>query len=137
MQKFIYPLIFIALFLHADSSNIKSEFVLEGESVERANESQYGVTNCYSFLVAEHKIHAFDHLLFYYGTHLGYVIEDYTAENGFGPVTQEFGMVFQANVGMDYQFKESQKLSFQGSHSQDELRHLEESIVKFGYEYKF
>jgi len=95
------------------------------------------VTNCYSFLVAEHKIQAFDHLLFYYGTHLGYVIEDYTAENGFGPVAQEFGMVLQANIGMDYQFKTSQKLSFQGSHSQDELRQVEESIFKFGYEYKF
>lgn len=88
-------------------------------------------------LFAEHQVHTDDSLLFYYGTKVGFVIEDYTAENGFGQHTQKYGTILKANLGIDYDLKEYQKLSFEGSHSQDELHQLRESQVKVGYQYKF
>ncbi|MGB5965600.1 MAG: hypothetical protein WBF77_12800 [Sulfurimonadaceae bacterium] len=65
------------------------------------------------------------------------MIEDYTAKNGFGPNAEKYGTIIKANLRMDYDLKEYQKLSFEGSHSQNELHQQVESQVRIGYQYKF
>ena len=137
MKKIILLLLFFTVLLYAEPDKATSKLVLESESFELDHESVYGVTNSYSFFVAEHHIHADDSLLFYYGTKVGFVIEDHTASNGFGPNTENYGTIFKANLGIDYDLKSLQKLSFKGSHSQDELHDHAESQIKIGYHYKF
>ena len=123
--------------LSAESNDVSSKLVIESESFELDHESVYGVTTSYSFLVAEHQIHTDGCLLFYYGTKIGYVIEDYTAENGFGVNAEKHGAIIRANLGVEYDLKQYQKLSFEGSHSQSELFEQVESQITIGYQYKF
>ena len=123
--------------LSAESNDVSSKLVLDSESFALNHESTYGVTTSYSFLVAEHQIHTDGCLLFYYGTKIGYVIEDYTAENGFGPDAEKHGAIIKANLGVEYDLKRYQKLSVEGSHSQNELFDQVQSQVKIGYQYKF
>jgi len=137
MKKVSLILLFITTLLYAESDDITSKLVLDSESFELAHESVYGVTNSYSFLVAEHQIHAEGCLVFYYGTKVGFVIEDYTAANGFGPDAEKFGTIFEANLGMDYDIQKYQKLSLEGSRSQNEMHNQLDSQVKVGYQYKF
>lgn len=137
MKKISLILLFVTTFLYAGSHDVKSKVVLDSENFELDHESTYGVTNNYSFFVAEHQIHADEYLVFYYGTKVGFLIEDYTAENGFGPNAEKFGTIVKANLGMDYDLKDYQKVSFEGSHSQDELHQQVESQVKIGYQYRF
>lgn len=137
MKNAVLLFLLITTLLYAEPEEVTSNLVLESESFELDHESEYGITNSYSFLIAEHQIHADRCLVFYYGTKVGFVIEDYTSDNGFGPDTEQYGMIFRANMGMNYDLKESQMLSFEGSHSQDELHHQIESQVRIGYQYKF
>lgn len=137
MKKTSLLLLLITPLLYAEPEEITSNLVLESESLELDHQLEYGITNNYSFLIAEHQIHADRCLVFYYGTKVGFVIEDYTADNGFGPDTEQYGMIYSANMGINYDLQESQTLSFEGSHSQDELHHQVESLVRIGYLYKF
>ena len=137
MRKIILTLLFVTALVYAESDDVTSKLVLDSESFELDHESIYGVTNSYSFFVAEHQIHANDCLVFYYGTKIGFVIEDYTAKNGFGQNSEQYGTIIKANLGMDYDLKSFQKLSLEGSHVQDELHKQIESQIKVGYQYKF
>jgi len=137
MKKISLILLLITTFLYAGSDEIASELLFESESFAHDHESVYGVTNSYSFLVARHQIRADDCLIFYYGTKVGFVIGDYTAENGFGPHIDNFSTIINANLGIDYDLKTHQKVSFEGSRSQDEYNGHVESYVKVGYRYKF
>ena len=137
MRKIILTLLFVTALVYAESDDVTSKLVLDSENFELDHESIYGVTNSYSFFVAEHQIHADECLVFYYGTKIGFIIEDYTAENGFGPNSEKYGTIIKANLGMDYDLKSLQKLSFEGSHSQDELHKQTESQIRVGYQYRF
>ena len=137
MKKASLFLLLITTLLYAEPEDVTSNLVLESESFALDHESEYGITNSYSFLIAEHQIHADRCLLFYYGTKVGFVIEDHTADNGFGPDTEQYGMIFRANMGINYDLKKFQKLSLEGSHSQDGLHQQVESLVQIGYQYKF
>ena len=137
MKKISLSLLLITTLLYTESDEVKSKLVLESESFELDHESTYGVTNSYSFFVAEHQIHADEYLVFYYESKVDFVIEDYTAENGFGPNAEKYATIIKANLGMDYDLKDHQKVSFEGSHFQDELHQQVESQVKIGYQYRF
>lgn len=137
MKNTALLLLLITTLLYAEPEEVTSNLVLESESFELDHKSAYGITNSYSFLTAEHQIHADRCLVFYYGTKIGFVIEDYTADNGFGVDAEQYGMIFRANMGINYDLKEAQLLSFEGSHSQDELHQQVESQVRLGYQYKF
>ena len=137
MKKFSLLLLLAATFLHAESDSARSTIVLDSENFKLDHESAYGVTNSYSFFVAEHQIHADDCLLFYYGTKVGVVIEDHTAENGFGQNAEKYGTIIKANLGVDYDLKDYQKLSFEGSHSQNDLHRQIESRLNLRYHYRF
>jgi hypothetical protein len=89
MKKTSLLLLLITPLLYAEPEEITSNLVLESESFELDHQLEYGITNNYSFLIAEHQIHADRCLVFYYGTKVGFVIEDYTADNGFGPDTEQ------------------------------------------------
>ena len=129
-------LLLFTLSLHADPS-IKSAIVLDNESYALKHESTYGVTNNYAVVHLEHQIKAQDYLLLHYGTRLGLVIEDYTAENGFGPDAEAYGFVMQANIGMDYLLQNYQTLSLEGTHSQNQILSDAQSQVKLKYQLKF
>jgi len=137
MKKNHLILLFITTLLYAESDDVKSKMILDSENFELDHESAYGITNNYSFFVAEHQIKTDDCLLFYYGTKVGFVAEDYTAENGFGQNAEKLGTIFKANFGMDYDIKKYQKLSFEGNNSKKELHQQLESLIKIGYLYNF
>ena len=137
MKNVFFLLLFVTTLFSADAEKANSKLVLDSESFILDHESAYGVTNTYSFLMAEHQIHADRCLVFYYGTKIGFVIEDYTAENGFGQDAAEHGTFIEANLGVDYQIKKYQTLSFEGSHTQNELQNQIGSQVTVGYQYKF
>ena len=137
MKKISLTLLFITTYLYAEPNDVKSKLVLESENFKLDHESAYGVTNSYAFFVAEHQIHADDCLVFYYGTKVGVVTEDYTAQNGFGPDAEKYSTVIKANLGVNYDLRDYQKLSLEGSRSQDDLHRQTESRLKFGYRYKF
>ncbi len=137
MKKILLILLLLTTFLHGGSDEIESELLFTSESFVHDHESAYGVTNSYSFLVAKHQIRADHCLLFYYGTKVGFVKGDYTAENGYGPQIDSFATIINTNLGLDYDLKASQKLSFEGSRSQDEYTGHVESYVKVGYRYRF
>ncbi len=137
MKNIFLILLFVTTLFSADSEEATSKLVLDSESFVLDHESAYGVTNTYSFLMAEHQIHADRCLVFYYGTKIGFVIEDYTAENGFGQEAIEHGTIIEANLGVDYQIEKYQTLSFEGVHSQNELQNQIESQITVGYQYKF
>ncbi len=137
MKKVLSLLFFMTTLLNAQSDEAKSKFLIESESIELAHKSAYGVTDSYSFLTAEQQFHADEDLLFYYGTKVGFITEDYTAENGFGPDTESFGTAIEANVGVNYTLKDFQHITFEGNHLQDALHQQEENKVKIGYQYKF
>lgn len=137
MKKITQILLFFTVILYAGPDDITSKLVLESESFDLDHESSYGVTNSYSFFVAEHQIHAEGCLVFYYGTKIGFVSEDYTAENGFGPYAEKFGTIIEANLGMNYDIQKYQKLSLEGVRSQNELHNQLDSLIKVGYQYKF
>lgn len=136
-MKIISFLIICGTLLYAESDNVRSTLVFDNKSYDRDHESAYGVTNSYTFLVAKHQIHADNCLEFYYGTMLGLVFENYTADNGFGQDTQQYGKVLKANIGVNYDLQKFQKLSFEGSHAQDELHQQASSQVKLQYQYTF
>ena len=137
MKKISLILLFITTFSHAESDSTRSTIVLDSENFELDHESAYGVTNSYSLFIAEHQIHADDCLVFYYGTKVGVVIEDHTAENGFGPNAEKYGTIIKANLGVNYDLRDYQKLSFEGSHSQNDLYRQIESRLKLRYQYRF
>ena len=137
MKNVFLLLLSVTTLFSADSKEVTSKLVLDSESFVLDHESAYGITNTYSFLVAEHQIHADRCFVFYYGTKVGFVIEDYTAENGFGQDAAEHGAFIEANLGVDYQIKKYQTLSFEGSHTQNELQNQIGSQVTVGYHYKF
>ena len=95
------------------------------------------MTNSYAFLVAEHQFHADRDLLLYYGTKIGFVAEDYTAENGFGPDTESVGTVLEANIGLNYSSEDVKHITLEGNRIQDALHQESESRFKIGYQYKF
>ena len=129
-------ILLLTLSLYADPS-VESNIVLDQESYSHAHESVYGVTNNYAVVSVAHQIKADGCLLFYYGTRLGLVMEDYAAQNGFGPDAEAYGLVMQANVGVDYLLQDYQTLSFEGSHSENKMIHDAESQVKFQYQLEF
>ena len=136
MRLFILLLITLTLSLQADPS-LKSNIVLENESYTLEHESTYGITNNYSLVSIEHHIKAANSLTFYYGTCLGFVTEDYTADNGFGPEAEEFGLVMETSIGIDYNFENYQSISLEGSHSQNKMLHDNENSTQVKYQYKF
>ncbi len=85
----------------------------------------------------EHQIHTDNALTLHYGTRLGVIFEDYTAANGFGPSSDQYGAVFEANLGLDYDIKRYQTLSLEGVRSQNELYNQIGSQVRFMYECRF
>ena len=132
-------LIFILLstqLLQADPS-IKSDIVLDNESYALKHESTYGVTNNYSTVSIEHQIRTANSFLIHYGTCVGVVIEDYAADNGFGPNAEAYGLMMQANIGVEYKLHDSQTLSFEGLLSQNQIINEAESQAKFRYQYRF
>jgi hypothetical protein len=137
LKKLLLILLFISTFLYAESDYVSTNLVLESESFELDHESAYGVTNSYTLLIAEHQIHANQHVVFYYGTKVGFIMEECTAANGFGPSAEKFGTILKTNLGMDYDIKVYQKLSFEGSHSQNEIYRQIENQVKIAYQYEF
>jgi len=138
VARVTFIIIFITTILYADANDVESNFVLESESFELNHQSIYGVTNNYSFVVAQHNIKADDNtFLFYYGTKVGVVTEDFTAANGFGPALEEFALVFNANMGFDFDIDKFQVITLEGSHIEDGLRSEIENIVTIGYELKF
>jgi len=136
MRLLTLMLFIFTLSLHADST-LQSDVVIEKESYALEHEFIYGVTNNYSLLSIEHQILAQGALLFHYGTCVGVVVEDYTATNGFGPNADEFGLVLEANVGLDYRLKEYQTITFECTHSEKKILDEAESRVNFRYQYKF
>ena len=132
-MKIISFLIICTAFLYAESNNLGPTLVFDSKSFDRDHESAYGVTNSYTFLVAEYQLHTDKSLNFYYGTMLGLVYESYTAENGFGQDAEQYG----ANIGVNYDLQQYQQLSFEGSHSQDELHQQINSQFKLQYQYTF
>lgn len=137
MKKLIFLLLFLTATLSAQGDDVQSELVIEGEYYTRDHELQYGLSNNYSFLVAEHQIRAEGCLLFYYGTKIGLVIEDYAAANGFGPTPDQYGVIIKANAGVKYNMTDYQQLSFEGSHTQEQLQHDPQSKVNIAYNYSF
>jgi len=137
MKKVLFLFAFFTTLVHAESSEAVSHFAIESESMEINHESVYGVTNSYSFITAEHQLYSDSQLLFYYGTKFGIVTEDHTAENGFGPETDNFGTVVEANMGLHYNLKEYQHLTLEGSRTQDDLHQQSESRLNMSYRYKF
>ncbi len=131
-------IIFITSILYAETDNVESAFILESESFELDHKSIYGVTSNYSFLVAQHEIIADNNtFLFYYGTKIGFVTEDFTATNGFGPALDEFALVFKANMGFDFDINKFQVITLEGSHIEESLRNGTEDLVTIGYKLKF
>ncbi len=137
MKKFSLILLLLTTFLYAETDNVTSKLFLDSESFELDHESAYGVTNSYSFLVMEHHIQTESALVLHYGTRVGVVFEDYTATNGFGPNSDQYGTIIEANLGFDYDIQEYQTLSFKGSRSQNDLEHLIGTQLRVMYEYKF
>ncbi len=129
-------LLMITFALHADSQ-LKSDVVIENESYALQHEFAYGVSNNYSLLSIEHQIQAENDLIFHYGTCVGLIVEDYTAQNGFGPNADEMGLIIEANLGVDYILQDYQTLSLEGSHSQNQLIDVAEQQIQFNYQYKF
>jgi hypothetical protein len=129
-------LLLFAISLQADPS-IKSDVVVEKESYTLVHESTYGVTNSYSLLIIEHHIESDNALLFHYGTCVGLIFEEHTAQNGFGPTADEYGLMIEANLGVDYKLKNHQTLSLKGTRSQNQLLDAMESRVQFKYFYQF
>jgi len=136
MKLSILFLLLFTLSLHADPS-LKSALVLDNENYALKHESTYGVTNNYAVVHVEHQIKAKDYLLFHYGTRFGLVIEDYTAENGFGPNAEAYGFVMQASVGMDYILQGYQTISLEGIHSKNQIVSNAQSKIRFKYQFKF
>jgi len=129
-------LLLFAISLHADHS-VKSDIVLEKESYTLEHESTYGVANNYSMLSIEHQIETNSAILFHYGTCVGLIFEDYTAQNGFGPSADDYGLIIEANIGVDYQLENYQTLSLEGTRSQNQILDAMESRLQFNYLYKF
>ena len=137
MKKIIFLLLFLTATLSAQGDDVQSNLVIEGESYTLNHELQYGLSNSYSFLVAEHQIHAEGCLLFYYGTKVGLVFEDYASPNGFGPTPDQYGIIIKANAGIKYSITDYQQLSFEGSHTQEQIHHDPQSKVNIAYNYSF
>lgn len=68
---------------------------------------------------------------------IGVVFENYTAGNGFGQETQQYGAVLKANIGIKYNLQGLQQLSFEGSHAENQLHQQVSKHLKRQYEYSF
>ncbi|WP_345977631.1 hypothetical protein [Sulfurimonas sp. HSL3-7] len=137
MKKVLFLLFLISTLLNAQSDTAKSTFLIESESMDIEHKSTYGVTDSYSFLIAAHQFQPDDDLLFYIGTKLGFIAEEYTAENGFGPDTESFGTAIEANIGLNYALKDFQHITLEGNHLQDALHQQKENKVTIAYQYDF
>ena len=137
MKKVLSLLFLMSTLLKAQSNQANSTFRIDSENIEMKHKSAYGVTDSYAFLSAEHQLQADEDLLFYFGTKVGFIAEDYAAENGFGPDIESFGTALEANVGLNYTLKDFQHISFEGKHLQDALHQQRENKVKIAYQYSF
>ncbi len=137
MKKVLSILILLSALLNAQSDEVKSTFRIESENIEMEHKSAYGVTDSFAFLTAEHQLQADENLLFYYGTKVGFIAEDYAAENGFGPDIERFGTALEANVGLNYTLKDFKHITLEGNHLQDALHQQRENKVKIAYQYDF
>lgn len=137
MKKVLSLLFLMSTLLNAQSDEGKSTFRIESKNIEMEHKSAYGVTDNYAFLSAEHQLKADEDLLFYFGTKVGFIAEDYAAENGFGPDIESFGTALEANIGVNYTLKDLQHISFEGKHLQDALHQQRENKVKIAYQYSF
>jgi len=129
-------LIFITTLLFAQEE-VSSAVVVDTESYSHDHELHYGLSNNYSFLVAKHQLRTEGCLIFYYGTKIGLVYEDYTTSNGFGPTPQQYSVIIKANAGLKYQVSDHQQLSFEGSRTEEQLRDHTQSKISLGYNYRF
>ncbi len=134
-MKKVSLLLLMTIALYAE--NMRSELVFDSESFECEHESAYGVTNNYSFFVAKHQINSDGPVILHYGTKVGLITEGYTADNGFGQAAENYGPVFEANIGLDYDLHNVQKLSFEGSRAKDDLHQQIENQIVVSYRYNF
>jgi len=137
MTRFFMLFLFVSGLLYAESDQTASSLVIESDTKEVDHESVFGVTNNYTYLVAGHQIHADESLQLYYGTKLGVVTESYTAENGYGPDTENAATVLELDMGLQYALKDLEHLTLEGSRQQNALHQQRENLITIGYQHKF
>ena len=135
--KPLVSLLITTSLLYAGDNTAVSKLIVDSENFELEHETTYGVTNSYAFIVAEHQIQANNHLIFYYGTKVGLIVEDHVSEHGFGPDAQQYGTIMMTNLGIDYKLDLRHKLSMQGLHTQDDLHQQSNSRFNLNYTYWF
>jgi len=141
MKAIFIFIFFLANILHAEPIAGESQVVLKSESFTQKHQSSYGIADNYALVVAQHQIYADSCLFFYYGTKVGIVLEDYAAENGFGPKPDQYGFLYKADAGISYKlgkyYTVKGVLNLEGSRIINELNHFSESMIHLGYRYRF
>ena len=141
MKTITLFLLLFASLLYAEPHAGDSQMLFESESFTQKHQSTYGVSNNYALVVAQHQIYADSCLFFYYGTKVGLVIEDYVADNGFGPESEQYGLIYKADAGISYKpdsdYASNGTLTLEGSHTVNELEQQRESLINFAYRYQF
>lgn len=138
MKSFLVIFIILIKFVYA-SENIESNLLLEKNEKLIKNESNYGITNSYSYFLIGQSIKN-DDTIFYYGTNLNLMTEKITDSNKWNCIIPEnFNYDFSAKFGLKINLEENEDFGIELKYKKDDLydRSLENNDININYQYKF
>ncbi len=133
--------IFISLLtttLFAEAANNASEFLVDQDVTEKANESEFGKGNTYSLLFAKHQLTSADQSLhIYYGAKMGLVSEEYTSKYAYAIPLNKISTYYAAAVGMKYHLSHNKMLLAESARCENQFYGRIENKLQLTYSYSF
>ena len=133
--------IFISLLtstLFAEQKHTISEFLVDQDITETANESEFGKGHTYSLLFAKHRLSSADHSLrFYYGAKMGLVSEEYTSKYAYAIPLNKISTYYAAAVGMEYHLSHNKMLLADTTRCENQFYGRIENKLQLTYSYSF